>query len=77
MVGVKPQRVDGATDRFRMRRDAFGLMVGGGQRQLLRGTLLEGRIVRRNETFRRVVIDTDQGMFTLNEEDVEPADNIN
>ena len=77
MVGVKPQRVDGTTDRFRLRRDAFGLMVGGGQRQLLRGTLLVGRIVRRNETFRRVVIDSDQGMFTLNEEDLEPADNVN
>lgn len=59
--------------RFRVRRDAYGWQVGAGPRQLLRGTLLEGRIVRRNARARRVVIDTGNHVWTLNEEDLEPA----
>lgn len=64
---------DGGVGRYRMRRDAYGWQVGGGTRQLLRGTLVEGRIVRRNARVRRVVIDTGQALLTLNEEDLEPA----
>ncbi|HKI56394.1 MAG TPA: hypothetical protein VKB31_04520 [Trueperaceae bacterium] len=64
---------EGATGRFRVRRDAYCWQVGGGHRHLLRGTLLEGRILRRNAQVRRVVIDTGQGVLTLNEEDLEPA----
>lgn len=59
--------------RFRMRRDAYGWQVGVGPRHLLRGTVLEGHVVRRNAWARRVVIDTGRDLLTLNEEDLEPA----
>lgn len=58
--------------RFRLRRDAYGWQVGRGEQRLPRGTLLEGRVVRRNPRVRRVVIDTGDNMLTLNEEDLEP-----
>ncbi|HKI58979.1 MAG TPA: hypothetical protein VKA00_07185 [Trueperaceae bacterium] len=64
---------EGAVWRFRMRRDAYGWQVGEGPRHLLRGTVLEGRVVRRNTRARRVVIDTGNHVLTLNEEDLEPA----
>lgn len=59
--------------RFRVRRDAYGWQVGAGPRHLVRGTLLEGHIVRHNARARRVVIDTGHHLWTLNEEDLEPA----
>lgn len=62
----------GVVRRFRVRRYAYGWQVGGGERRLARGTLLEGRVVRRNPRARRVVIDTGDSMLTLNEEDLEP-----
>lgn len=64
---------EAAVGRFRVRRDAYGWQVGAGERRFLRGTLLEGRIVRRNASARRVVIDTGRMVLTLNEEDLEPA----
>lgn len=64
--------VEGAKGRFRVRRDAYGWQVGGGERHLRRGTMLEGRVVRRNPKARRVVLDTGETLLTLNEEDLEP-----
>jgi hypothetical protein len=63
---------EGAKGRFRVRRDAYGWQVGVGERHLLRGTMLEGRVVRRNRKVRRVVLDTGDVILTLNEEDLEP-----
>ena len=63
---------EAAKSRFRVRRDAYGWQIGGGQRHLQRGTLLEGWVVRRNRRVRRVVLDTGDAMLTLNEEDLEP-----
>lgn len=64
---------EGAKGRFRLRRDAYGWQIGRGERLLLRGTLLEGRVVRRNRKVRRLVLDTGEAVLTLNEEDLEPA----
>jgi len=63
---------EGAKGLFRVRRDAYGWQDGGGERQLLRGTMLEGRVVRRNLKARRVVLDTGETLLTINEEDLEP-----
>lgn len=63
----------GVVGRFRVRRDAYGWQVGGGHRHLLRGTLVEGRVLRHNTRARRVIIDTREGVLSLNEEDLEPA----
>ena len=63
---------EGAKGRFRVRRDAYGWQVGSGERHLRRGTMLEGRVVRRNWKARRVVLDTGETLLTLNEEDLEP-----
>lgn len=76
MLGPKVETIPTGTARFRVRRDAYGWVVGGGERRWRRGTLLEGRVVRRNEAARRVVIDTGEGVFTLNEEDLEPAERL-
>ena len=63
---------EGPKGRFRVRRDAYGWQVGCGERHLRRGTMLEGRVVRRNGKARRVVLDTGETLLTLNEEDLEP-----
>lgn len=76
MLGPEVETMPTGTTRFRVRRDASGWMVGGGERRWRRGTLLEGRVVRRNAAVRRVVIDTVDGIFTLNEEDLEPAERL-
>lgn len=62
----------GAKVQYRLRRDAYGWQVGAGERHLPRGTMLEGRVVRRNRKVRRVVLDTGDTLLTLNEEDLEP-----
>lgn len=64
---------DGEVGRFRVLRDAYGWVVGDGSRLLERGTLVTGRVMRRNRSMRRIVIDTGQGLLTMNEEDLEPA----
>ncbi|MEJ2288791.1 MAG: hypothetical protein P8Y02_09140 [Deinococcales bacterium] len=63
---------EAAKARFRVLRDAYGWQIGCGQRHLQRGTLLEGRLVRRNGKVRRVVLDTGDAVLMLNEEDLEP-----
>lgn len=70
-----PVTEQGAT-RYRAVRDAYGWEVGGGPYHAARGTLIVGRIVRRNESVRRIVIDTGESLLTLNEEDLEPVDTI-
>lgn len=62
--------------RYRVVRDAYGWEVGGEPCHLARGTLIVGRIVRRNDAVRRVVVDTGETLLTLNEEDLAPLDTI-
>lgn len=70
-----PVAEEGAT-RYRAVRDAYGWEVGGGPYHAARGTLIVGRIIRRNDAVRRIVIDTGESLLTLNEEDLEPVDRI-
>lgn len=77
-VAAKPRTPvteEGAT-RYRAVRDAYGWEVGGGPYHVARGTLIVGRIIRRNDSVRRVVIDTGESLLTLNEEDLELVDSI-
>lgn len=57
---------------FVLARDAYVWLAGDGHQFLERGTVLTGRLLRRNEVHRKLVLDTATGIVSVNEEDVEP-----
>ncbi len=77
-VAVHPKTplINEGVNRFRTTRDAYGWEVGGGTFALARGTMVVGKIVRRNDIVRRVVLETDDGLLTFNEEDLETLGSI-
>ena len=58
--------------RFQVVRTSLGIKLGQGSWPFSRGDLLEGlRVAHPVNAARKVVIDTQQGTFNINEEDLE------
>lgn len=66
-----PSTALGHDVQLRLLRDTYAWEVGGGPRLLRRGTLLAGTVLRRNRATRRIVLDVDGRLLTLNAEDVD------
>lgn len=74
MYFVPPNGVvrDPMSRAYRMKRDGYVWLPGNGRhRQLSRGTLISGYLLRRNDVFQQLVLETEDGVVNVNEEDVE------
>ncbi|MEX2535870.1 MAG: hypothetical protein WD273_09780 [Trueperaceae bacterium] len=54
-----------------MTRDSYVWLAGRGYRRVARGSLLSGYLLRRNEVYQKLVLETKEGVLNVNEEDVE------
>lgn len=58
---------------YRLKRDSYVWLAGSGYRHMARGSLLTGYLLRRNDTYLKLVLATQDGVLNVNEEDVEPV----
>lgn len=56
---------------YRLKRDSYVWLAGSGYRHMTRGSLLTGHLLRRNDTYQKLVLATQEGVLNVNEEDVE------
>lgn len=56
---------------YRLTRDSYVWLAGSGHRHMTRGSLLTGYLLRRNEVYQKLVLETNEGVLNVNEEDVE------
>ncbi|MEX2540335.1 MAG: hypothetical protein WD314_00945 [Trueperaceae bacterium] len=56
---------------YRLKRDSYVWLAGSGYRHMTRGSMLTGYLLRRNEVYQKLVVATQDGVFNVNEEDVE------
>lgn len=74
MSTVPPKGFAGASRRsheYRLKRDSYVWLAGSGYRHMSRGSLLSGYLLRRNEVYQKLVLETREGVLNVNEEDVE------
>ena len=63
--------VAGGSREYRLKRDSYVWLAGSGYRHMRRGSLLSGYLLRRNEVYQKLVLETRDGVLNVNEEDVE------
>lgn len=74
MNTIAPKGFPGAsrTSReYRLKRDSYVWLAGRGYRHMTRGSLLSGYLLRRNDVYQKLVLETRDGVLNVNEEDVE------
>lgn len=74
MNTMAPKGFPGATRtsrQYRLKRDSYVWLAGSGYRHMTRGSLLSGYLLRRNDVYQKLVLETREGVLNVNEEDVE------